>query len=105
MNVTGVLLCLACLASVVQGYCYIGAPDPSLGSQCALANGTLIDIGTQVTYPDKCERCSCYGYHGETGGAALSCCGYGIHAGVFAPPPGCEIDTEEDGCTVKIVCP
>ena len=33
----------------------------------------------------------------------LICFRYGIHAGVFAAPPGCKVIPDTDGCSVKMV--
>ncbi|KAH3853747.1 hypothetical protein DPMN_096279 [Dreissena polymorpha] len=87
-------------ATCVRGYCFVSAGDIAHGGKCALQNGTLIDVGTEVTYADKCERCICIAAHS---GSVLSCCGYGISGGAFAPVPGCKITTEEDGCTMRLV--
>ncbi|KAH3853755.1 hypothetical protein DPMN_096287 [Dreissena polymorpha] len=101
MNLLFVLTLTLSSATYVSGYCFVSASDTAHGGKCALQNGTLIDVGTEVTYADKCERCICIVSHQS--GSVLSCCGYGIHAGVFAPIPGCKITTEEDGCTMRLV--
>ncbi|XP_013418448.1 beta-microseminoprotein-like [Lingula anatina] len=103
MNSTFCLLAGTILAILTyygaQGYCMAGMSKQEVK---ATDDGKL-DVVTYCEYKgirievnatketDDCFRCTCSERY-------MSCCGYGIHAGVIMPAAGCKIVTGADGC-------
>ncbi|XP_045201910.1 uncharacterized protein LOC123555319 [Mercenaria mercenaria] len=94
-----IVVVFVCCVDTATGYCYA---EEVHEDQCTTRDGVTIPAGSELHFPDKCEKCTCSSTPGKTS-LFLSCCGYGIHAGVYAPPPGCKVIAGDDGCSVKIV--
>ncbi|XP_045191244.2 uncharacterized protein LOC123548073 [Mercenaria mercenaria] len=88
-----------CVWYTATGYCRSHVIHKEF---CTAPNGVTIPAGGELLLQDKCEKCTCSSGTSHTS-LILSCCGYGIHAGPIAPPPGCKIVADDDGCSVKLV--
>ncbi|XP_046576530.1 beta-microseminoprotein-like [Haliotis rubra] len=96
MYVYGLLL----LGFVVSAHCFcftdkVYTDVSKYGSvtQYCMYKGLKMQLDSHIKTTD-CIECICH----ET---ALSCCGFGINAGVVAPPPGCKVAA--DGCKMLLV--
>ncbi|XP_041371188.1 beta-microseminoprotein-like isoform X1 [Gigantopelta aegis] len=93
-----ILLSLSAFVFTVNGFCFSDMATTEIKSDGTIV--TYCKYGEHIMQPgdhirtDDCIECTCQN-------AMLSCCGYGIKAGVFAPPPGCII--KADGCKMLIV--
>ncbi|KAL3852389.1 hypothetical protein ACJMK2_016040 [Sinanodonta woodiana] len=74
----------------VESYCFASAP--TAGSNVCEYKGVQYKPGS-FRIKEDCVDCTC------SSAGVLSCCAYGIHAGVFQLPSGCKMRLHEDGCT------
>ncbi|KAL4240261.1 hypothetical protein ACF0H5_001055 [Mactra antiquata] len=99
MVVTLRIFTVLCVVQLISGYCHFQPFDTEF---CTAPTGATIPVGAELDMIEKCEKCTCSS-SSDGQGVAMSCCGYGINAGVFAPPDGCKIIRGDDGCSMKVV--
>ncbi|XP_060551444.1 uncharacterized protein LOC132713023 [Ruditapes philippinarum] len=99
MKIFLVLVLFTCVIDVTFGYCFAKVED---GDHCTPKDGVTMLAGSELLMPEKCEKCTC-SRQSDSSSLFLSCCGYGIHGGVYAPPPGCKVIAGDDGCSIKMV--
>lgn len=91
---------LSLMAVAVFGSCSYKLESAG-SSHCTTSGGRIIPYNHTYKDTANCMTCSCG--LASPGSLALQCCGYGIHAGVIAPPPGCRVVAGSDGCSVRLV--